>query len=1823
MAVTGQLWYLTQGGNTDARLVYVNDDGTNQTVHVDNSPTTDLVTGFPQEVVVDWAAGIYYVLVNGGPSGDGAMLLMGQVGSPAAPTVVHTFAADDIVNAIHIDPINERLYVGYTDLDLDPNQQGILQFSYNPLTGAVTDNGFIATQTTANVQSSVPGGLDLFDVRDFDIDYSTNTLYFAQLTLGDGFESNLIWKIDLDNPTAPAVPLLQQSQFPLDGDGVDFTTLNGFIYDVEVDSSRGLVYFTTQEEEPGGGSPGESAIWVINGSATGSTPATKVTLSGLSAPLNFYPGDFVIDEARHILYVESEETDDGIGADDDVIYAFQLSADGLSATLIDTITVGLNGTAANIGGMTFNVLAEIDGVNGTSNPAVEQVTDLTLLTADPTISDLEGDHLASATVAIGGSFAGSGDQLSVAGQTSGLVAGTNITISITTDGSGNQTLRLSGYDTLANYQQVLGDVRFVAGGDNPTNYGGNTTRTISWQVNDGAAGDPSGTPNGSDTNLRTTTITVVGVNDAPDITVGGGNSASLARSETNAGLSGSGTLTVADPDSTSVTVSASIVGVTGDQGGLSLATLEGFFTAGPSPIINIPSTSATQTLTWTFNSGGQAFDYLAAGETLTLQYQIAVTDNAGTPLADSQVVTVTITGTNDLPVVTTSGGTAAFTEGQNVASTPVVVDAGLTLSDVDDAALSSATVSITGGFVSGQDELAFVANPGTMGDIVLVSYTPATGVLTLDSPGGNATVAQWQAALRAVTYVNSSDTPNTGDRTISFVVNDGTSDSLAGTRMVSVTAVNDAPVATLPANIVASEDVATALTGISFSDADAGSGSVTVTLSVPSGTLAASNGGGVTVGGTASALTLTGSIININTFIAGSNVTFTTAANASGDVMLTVGINDGGNSGGPAETDSGTVTIDVTAVNDAPVITAPASIAVTEDVAAALTGISFADIDAGAGSVSVEFSVPSGTLAATAGGGVLVAGSGSGTLTLTGSIADINAFVAASGVSFTPSLDATADVTLTVGINDGGNTGVGGALTDTTTVALDLTAVNDAPVNGVPAAQTTDEDTALVFSTGNSNRISISDVDAGGGTVRVTLTASSGLVTLNGTTGLTFTVGSGASDGSMTFEGTIAAINAALDGLVFSPTPGYSGPASLQIVTDDLGLSGSGGNQTDTDTVTITVAAQNDAPVLTLPANATFLENIVNAAPQLLVPSGVAVSDAEGFDAGGRLAISGMLAEDVVSIRNQGSGAGQIGYNAATGAVSYGGVRFGTAAMASGSFVIGFDTAVSQAALEALIANLTYANASDTPTASRVLSLVLNDGIEDGAPATITVGVTAQNDAPSDLTGGPLSVAELAANGTVVGAIAAVDADGPSPNAFTLLDNAGGRFSINSTTGQVTVANGLLLDYEQARSHQVTVQVRDGLGGLRQETFTINLTDVNPETALGSPGADRLTGGSGNDKLVGYGGNDTLIGGAGNDTLFGGVGADTMTGGTGDDLYYVDHTGDRVIELAGQGFDRIIATGVSYALPANVESLALVGSGLTGRGSAGNDVFYANGAANTLIGLGGNDSYVVNAASTRIVETAGGGSDMVRANGVSYSLANAANVERLELVGTGLTGTGTAGADMLVSKGSGNVLRGLGGNDTYAVNAGDTVVEAVGGGTDLVYASVGHTLAANVERLVLTGAGNFNGAGNGLNNLLTGNSGANRLYGFAGNDVLAGGLGADTLFGGAGNDVFDFNAIADSRVGAGNRDVIGDFAKGQDRVDLSTIDANSLFSGNQAFAFLGTAAFTGAGQLRYVQEGSGATAKTILWGNVDAGLSADFHVEFKGHLALTAGDFVL
>ncbi len=160
-----------------------------------------------------------------------------------------------------------------------------------------------------------------------------------------------------------------------------------------------------------------------------------------------------------------------------------------------------------------------------------------------------------------------------------------------------------------------------------------------------------------------------------------------------------------------------------------------------------------------------------------------------------------------------------------------------------------------------------------------------------------------------------------------------------------------------------------------------------------------------------------------------------------------------------------------------------------------------------------------------------------------------------------------------------------------------VTGVNDAPVNSVPGAQVTNQDTPLVFSSANGNVISISDVDAGSNSVQATVEAANGTLTLNGVGGLTFTVGDGINDGFMTFTGTLADINAALDGLTFDPTPGFTGSAGVRIAVDDLGHSASGGPQTDADQVDITVDAINHQLSATnLNQTKTYIEDAASVA---------------------------------------------------------------------------------------------------------------------------------------------------------------------------------------------------------------------------------------------------------------------------------------------------------------------------------------------------------------------------------------------------------------------------------------------------------------------------------------------------------------------------------------------------------------------------------------------------------------------------------------------------
>jgi serralysin len=141
--------------------------------------------------------------------------------------------------------------------------------------------------------------------------------------------------------------------------------------------------------------------------------------------------------------------------------------------------------------------------------------------------------------------------------------------------------------------------------------------------------------------------------------------------------------------------------------------------------------------------------------------------------------------------------------------------------------------------------------------------------------------------------------------------------------------------------------------------------------------------------------------------------------------------------------------------------------------------------------------------------------------------------------------------------------------------------------------------------------------------------------------------------------------------------------------------------------------------------------------------------------------------------------------------------------------------------------------------------------------------------------------------------------------------------------------------------------------------------------------------------------------------------------------------------------------------------------------------------------------------------------------------------------------------------------------------------------------------------------------GNGYRDFLNGFAGNDVLYGGGGADILVGGAGKDRLAGNAGSDIFRYLRQSDTGARAGTADVIVDFTRGQDRIDLSALDADTTNAGgtNDRFHFVRGPAFTAPGQLMF----SGG----VLYGNTDADAAADFAISLNGLGALAASDIFL
>lgn len=172
------------------------------------------------------------------------------------------------------------------------------------------------------------------------------------------------------------------------------------------------------------------------------------------------------------------------------------------------------------------------------------------------------------------------------------------------------------------------------------------------------------------------------------------------------------------------------------------------------------------------------------------------------------------------------------------------------------------------------------------------------------------------------------------------------------------------------------------------------------------------------------------------------------------------------------------------------------------------------------------------------------------------------------------------------------------AKSNTVTVSLIVSdpVNNDPPVNTLPLTATTSEETPVTIAA------TVADPDLGIGELRVNLEVTAGSLSLASTSGLNFVSGDGTEDTTLTFTGTIAAVNVALSGLKYLPSAGFTGSAKLTLTTNDQGNSGSGGAKQDVDSTTITIRA-----VAAVPSNDAYTTRVNRT---LTIPSrGILAND--------------------------------------------------------------------------------------------------------------------------------------------------------------------------------------------------------------------------------------------------------------------------------------------------------------------------------------------------------------------------------------------------------------------------------------------------------------------------------------------------------------------------------------------------------------------------------------------------------------------------------------
>ncbi|MGH7130917.1 MAG: hypothetical protein ACREJO_03110 [Phycisphaerales bacterium] len=922
------------------------------------------------------------------------------------------------------------------------------------------------------------------------------------------------------------------------------------------------------------------------------------------------------------------------------------------------------------------------------------------------VTDVDNTTLAGATVIVTNFVAGQ-DQLLFTDQ-GGIMGSWN---------SVSGVLTLTGVATVAAYQAALRSVTYRNTSDDPDT----TTRSVQFTVGDGTDWSSAFSRG----------VAVAAINDAPGVTASGGTASFI---ENGVPITVDSGLVLADIDDT--TLAGAVVTITNFVAGEDqlLFTDQGGIT-GTWDSVNGTLTLSGTTSVAVYQTALRSITYRNLSDnpdiaTRTVQFQVS--DGAAWSAASSRGVTVT--AINDAPNVATIGGTAAFIENGSA----TVVDPGLLLTDPDSLSFVEAIVTISN-YVAGEDQLLFTDQSGISG-----SWDALAGTLTLT---GTASLAAYQAALRSVSYSNTSDNPDTTTRTVQFVVDDGVDLSTAATRSVSVTAVNDPPTVVTSggaAGFVENGPPVIVDLGLVLADPDnstlAGAVVTITNYIVGQDELLFTNQGGISGIWDAGAgtLTLSGTAVIGVYQTALRSVTYRNTSEAPDPATRSVqfSVTDGAAASAPSIR-----SVTVGGLNDAPVVTAsPGSAVFVEDGAAVVLDPLFTIVDVdnsvlvGAIIDITNFVAAEDQLLFTDQGGITGSWdpvTGSLTLTGTASVAAYQTALRSVTYRNTSENPTIAARSIEVSVSDGVD------VSAATSRSMIVTTTNDAPVviTSIGSAVFVEGGAPVAVDIG----LLISDADdpvLDGAGVTITNFVS-------GQDELLFTAQAGITGswdgvtGTLTLAGvaTSGEYQAALRSVTFrniSSNPDTT-PRSAQFTVADSG----GGTGSSSRSVTVT--AINDAPVVTTSSGtAAFIENGSSVA----VDSGLLIADVDGS------ALNGAA----VSIGNFHAGEDQLFF------VDQAGI---TGAWNSLSGVLTLSGAASLLAYQTALRSVTYRNSSDAPDlATRTIEFSVVDGTDWSSTSSRGVAISATNDAPTVVSSvGTASFIENGVPVVVDPAIAVADAD--------------------------------------------------------------------------------------------------------------------------------------------------------------------------------------------------------------------------------------------------------------------------------------------------------------------------------------------------------------------------------------------------------------------------------------------------------------------------------